>query len=246
MNELKVWKLEGVKLEAQEKANELAKAVGLDVGVWISQMIMNDSEQKISKAQLHQFIRDTQGQLESYHAHKERMAWQAVALFQLTAIAIGGFGFDKSFSTSTDIFLSILLVIAYLLALGFVRMQLNAKNSASDMIGGCIRLLFNLNSKNHSDMDLSFPINEAFPNIIKTETEQYGQGRRSNRDGICDSLRLLWDSIEIKNRRENLLKAWTSLVDYEKQELIIATVMTLTVIVTIIGVVLPPVSGGQV
>ena len=143
---------------------------------------------------------------------------------------------------STDIFISVLLVIAYLLALGFVRIQLKAKNNASDMIGACMRLLFVLNSVDISESDLSFPENEAWPNILKNETKRYGETRRSNRNGINDSIKHLWNSTQSERCSNNLHSAWRELVDHEKQELITA-VMTLTAIVTLLGVVLPPVNG---
>ncbi len=98
MTKQKAWNLVGIEVETQEKAKEHAKVIGSDVGTWVNKMIMDALESKISKGQLREFIRDSQGQLESYHSHKERMAWQAVALFQVTAIAIGGFGFEKSFA----------------------------------------------------------------------------------------------------------------------------------------------------
>ncbi len=243
MTKQKTWNLVGVEVETQKKAEEHAKVIGSDVGTWVNKIIMDALESKISKGQLREFIRDSQGQLESYHAHKERMAWQAVALFQVTAIAIGGFGFEKSFAISTDIFISILLVIAYLLALGFVRMQLKAKNKASDRIGACMRLLFVLNSVDISESDLSFPENEAWPNILKNETKRYGEKRRSNRNGINDSIKHLWNSTQSERCSNNLHCAWGKLVDHEKQELIITAVMTLTAIVTLLGVVLPPVNG---
>ncbi len=87
-----------------------------------------------------------------------------------------------------------------------------AKNSASDMIGGCSRLLFGLDSKRINEEDLLFPDDESWPNIIKNVSKDYGVARRKNRSGLGDSIRHIGSALRGKGLKiASIKKAWGDL-----------------------------------
>lgn len=105
--------------------------------------------------ELRETIRSLRDYQAEYHNHKENMAWAATAIYAAGIFAIIGFIYKEysnlkplvfifNIGIPINILLIFLLAFSFLLVFIFIDAQLCARQRASDIVGACISLEFEL------------------------------------------------------------------------------------------------------
>ena len=120
----------------------------------------------------------------SYHNHKETMAWLLTSIYVPSILTLG---FSLSLHNINDCWRILIFVLAAVLAETFVIRQLWLRSIAADTHRALTKLLndFCKNADSFSSLNIGFEDNKQFPNFIQDQIENNKCKGRNWIDRLC-------------------------------------------------------------